>query len=158
MLFSPITHATCFSPSIIPHHPSLLTALLSSPPFSPHRPSLLTALLSSPPFSPHHPSLLTTLLSSPPFSPHHPSLLTTLLSSPPFSPHHPSLLITLDPSITSSALFLFNPLLFQRPFHVEKSMTNDEIYAMLKHSHPTASAKWDENICDLLQRVSEMWQ
>ena len=33
-------------------------------------------------------------------------------------------------------------------------MTNDEIYAMLKHTHPTASAKWDENVCDLLQRVS----
>eukprot|EP00731_Ephydatia_muelleri_P020566 Em0013g293a len=41
----------------------------------------------------------------------------------------------------------------QRPFHVEKGMTNDEIYAMLKHSHPTASAKWDENVCDLLQRL-----
>lgn len=41
----------------------------------------------------------------------------------------------------------------QRPFHVEKSMSNDEIYAMLKHSHPTASAKWDENVCDLLKRL-----
>ena len=51
------------------------------------------------------------------------------------------------------------PLLFlslpyhQRPFSIERGMSNDEIASSIKRSRPSASIRWDQHTCDLLKTV-----
>ena len=41
----------------------------------------------------------------------------------------------------------------QRPFHVDRTMSNEDIYNQMKHTRPTASTKWDRHTCDMLKMV-----
>ena len=41
----------------------------------------------------------------------------------------------------------------QRPFHVDRTMSNEDIYSQMKHTRPTASTKWDRHTCDMLKMV-----
>lgn len=42
----------------------------------------------------------------------------------------------------------------QRPFVVERHTSNEELYSQLRHTRPSASARWDQATCDVLKLVS----
>ena len=42
----------------------------------------------------------------------------------------------------------------QRPFSIDRHMSNEDIYSQLKHTRPSASARWDQHTCDVLKMVS----
>lgn len=43
----------------------------------------------------------------------------------------------------------------QRPFSIDRHMTNEEIVSNIRHTRPSASVRWDHQTCDLLRMVSE---
>lgn len=43
----------------------------------------------------------------------------------------------------------------QRPFVVERHTSNEELYSQLRHTRPSASARWDQYTCDVLKLVSQ---
>lgn len=45
-------------------------------------------------------------------------------------------------------------LCLQRPFTIDRHMSNSDIYSQLKHTRPSASASWDHHTCDVLKMVS----
>ena len=49
---------------------------------------------------------------------------------------------------------IYEMLRGQRPFHVDRNMSNDDIFNQMKHTRPTASARWDQHTCDMLKMVS----
>lgn len=54
----------------------------------------------------------------------------------------------------SLGVSVYEMLRGQRPFHVDRHMSNDEIFNQMKHTRPTASARWDQHTCDMLKMVS----
>lgn len=54
-----------------------------------------------------------------------------------------------------SLFFLLHLLLLhhQRPFNIDRHMSNDEIASNIKHTRPSASVRWDHHTCDLLRMV-----
>ena len=45
-------------------------------------------------------------------------------------------------------------MLSQRPFSIDRHMTNEEIVSNIRHTRPSASVRWDNQTCDLLRMVS----
>lgn len=41
----------------------------------------------------------------------------------------------------------------QRPFPLDRHMSNDEIFSQLRHTRPSASARWDQTTCDVLKML-----
>ncbi|CAI8017395.1 Serine/threonine-protein kinase 32A, partial [Geodia barretti] len=41
----------------------------------------------------------------------------------------------------------------QRPFSIDRHMTNEEIVSNIRHTRPSASVRWDHQTCDLLKML-----